>query len=77
MHVRIVPRPSTKPSVLARRRQRVRRSQFLDDVIDELVQLRVAAAASQQAADRWQARALRAERDLERLRAAPPEVVVE
>ena len=82
MHAHTAPRSSPKLSVLANLRQRairqrVRWSEFLDDVIDELVQLRAAAALSQQAADRWQARALRAEREVERLRATLPDVTVE
>ena len=39
-----------------------------DEVIDEILQLKAAAAAAQQAADQWQARAERAEQRLERLR---------
>jgi hypothetical protein len=57
----------TKPAdILTRLRRNPHRSKLIHEVVDEILQLKAAAAAAQQAADRWQARAERAERKLRR-----------
>ena len=57
----------SRPDLLTRlRRVRHRiRSKLLLKLIDEIIQLEAAAVLSQQAADRWQARAEQAERERE------------
>jgi hypothetical protein len=54
----------TTSDLLARLREsaQLTESKLRDDVIEEILQLKAAAAFSQEAADRWQARAERAER---------------
>ena len=54
----------TRPAELLTRLRRRNQFKFLNNVINEIVQLRAAAKASQAAADRWQARAEKAEREL-------------
>ena len=59
----------SRPTDLLARLRRVRhriRSKLLVKVMDEMVQLKTAARTAQEAADRWQARAERAERELDR-----------
>jgi hypothetical protein len=57
----------TKPAdILTRLRHKPPRSKLIHEIVDEILQLKAAAAAAQQAADRWQARAERAERKLRR-----------
>ena len=55
----------SRPDLLTRLRRirRRTRSKLLDMIIDEILQLKAAAAVAQQGADRWQARAERAERE--------------
>ena len=64
----------TPPDLLARLREsaQMTKSKLLDEVIDEIIQLRAAAAAAQRAADRWRARAERAEHELHHYRRHDP-----
>ena len=64
----------TELDLLTRLRQRalMTDSKLLDEVIEEIIQLRAAAAAAQAAADLWQARAERAEHDLHHYRRHDP-----
>ena len=64
----------TPPDLVTRLRQsaQMTESKLLDEVIDEIIQLRAAAAAAQKAADRWQARAERAEHELHHYRRLDP-----
>ena len=62
----------TEADILTRLRRNPRRSKLLDEAIDEIIALTSAAAAAQKAADQWQARAERAERELDRYRRNDP-----
>ena len=69
MYERTTPRSLPRPDLLTRLRRAKHRTKLLDHIVDEILQLKAAAASAQQAADRWQARAEQAERELGRLRA--------
>ena len=48
------------------------KSPFLDEIIEEIIQLQAAAATAQRAAEQWRARAERAEHELHQYRRHDP-----